>query len=165
MSLENTRLSPLVIQNLYQRSLVLVEKDKKPKKVSTHSVKYLGSNEKNITILVNNKDAAFLSDTELDFLSKILAACKLTLADVAIVNLHKEKGLDSEKMNLDLTPEKVLLFGVEPITVKLPFQIPHFQIQKHNKQVYITAPELGMLEADKELKKRLWTCFQQMFSI
>jgi hypothetical protein len=165
MSLENIQLSSLVIQNLYQHSLVIVEKEKKTKKAPAHPIKYLGSNAKNITILVDNKDAAFLSDTELDFLSKILAACKLTLADVAIVNLHKEKGLDTEKMNQTLTPEKVLLFGVEPVTVKLPFQIPNFQIQKHNNQVFITAPDLGTLEADKELKKRLWTCFQQMFSI
>lgn len=165
MSLENIRLSPLSVQNLYQHNLVLIQKNKKPSKAAVHSIKYLGSNEKNITILIHNEEAAFLGDTELDFLSKILSACKLTLADVAIVNLHKEKGLDHEKISMALTPGKILLFGIEPTTIKLPFQIPHFQVQKYNDQVYITAPSLGILESDKELKKQLWICFQQIFSI
>ena len=165
MSLENIRLSPLAVQNLYQHSLVHIEKDKKPVKAHGHTIKHLGNNKKNITILINNENAAFLSDTELDFLSKILAACKLTLADVAIVNLHKEKDLDHEKISMAFTPEKILLFGVEPTTLKLPFQIPHFQVQKYNNQIYIIAPPLGILESDKGLKKLLWACFQQIFSI
>jgi hypothetical protein len=163
MSLENIRLSPLSIQNLYQQSLVLIQKDKKKAKATSPAIKHLGSNEKNITILIYNEEAAFLTDNELDFLSKILSACKLTLADVAIINVHKEKDLDHEKINNAFAPERLLLFGLEPIAIKLPFQIPNFQVQKHNSQVYITAPTLSILESDKELKKRLWVCFQQIF--
>jgi hypothetical protein len=163
MSLENVRLSPLSIQNLYQQNLVLIQKDKKKAKAASNTIKYLGSNEKNITILVYNEDTAFLTDNELDFLSKILSACKLTLADVAIINLHKEKDLDHEKISNAFAPGRLLLFGLEPIAIKLPFQIPNFQVQKHNNQVYITAPALNALESDKELKKLLWACFQQIF--
>jgi len=165
MSLENIRLSPLSVQNLYQHNLVLIQKNKKPSKAPGNSIKHLGSNEKNITILIHNEEAAFLTDTELDFLSKILSACKLTLADVAIINLHKEKQLDHEKISAVFTPGKIILFGIDPTTVNLPFQIPHFQVQKYNKQLYITAPSLGVLESDKELKKLLWNCFQQIFFI
>jgi hypothetical protein len=163
MSFENIQLSPYLIQNLYRNHLVRLDKPKKPKKATGKDIKHLGNNEKQIVVLINNNEAAFLSDTQLDFLSKILAACKLTLADVAIVNLAKEKDIDNERIDKEFEPGKVLMFGVEPTSISLPFQIPHFQIQKHNNKVYVTAPGLDILETDKELKISLWKCFQQVF--
>ena len=163
MPLEKLLLSPLLIQNLYRNNLVSLQQPEKPAK-KKGNVKYLGNNEGQITVLVHYADAAFIPEKQLDFLTKILAACKLTLADIAIVNLASEKN-DHEALTKELNSKKVLLFGISPTSIKLPFQIPHFQIQRFNDQEFITAPDLETLESDKELKKLLWTSFQRLFSI
>ena len=48
--------------------------------------KYHGKNRRNITLLEHYPDTAFLTDTHLAFRTKILEACRMTIADVAIVN-------------------------------------------------------------------------------
>ena len=50
---------------------------------------YLGNNGKNISILVHEPEAAFLSEESLDFLTKILGACKLNMGDVAVINIAR----------------------------------------------------------------------------
>ena len=56
---------------------------------TTSSWKWLGENKKNIlSLLVRHKDAVHIPDNELQFLTGMLSACQLSLADVAIVNLE-----------------------------------------------------------------------------
>src|SRR5687767_12560272 len=89
MSLKNIQLPPGVISNLYHYYLVDINKDKKKTEIAKNDNLFLGGNNKNILLLVNNTEVSFLTDNQLDFLLEILSACKLNLAHVAIINLNK----------------------------------------------------------------------------
>jgi hypothetical protein len=84
MSLNNFQLSPFLIHQLYKKTLVemaIINPPIKDDKNNTPS--FLGKNEKQILLVVNEDETVFLSDTDLNLLVGILSACKLTLADVA----------------------------------------------------------------------------------
>ena len=134
-------------------------------KVKAPSFNMLGKNQKGVLVLVNNSEAAFLQDDELNFLLGILSACKLNMDDVGIVNLNKYPDADYKKISTGLNPDKILLFGLAAADIKLPLSFPDYQIQKYNNQVYLTAPLLSSLQNDKAEKTKLWNCLKQIFSI
>src|SRR6202008_4611878 len=81
---------------------------------------YLGSNLQKITLFVGEKEAVYLQDDSLQFLSSILGACKLNLGDVAIVN-HYNDPVDYTVLKEKLSPNYILLFGVTAQELQLPF--------------------------------------------
>jgi hypothetical protein len=106
-----------------------------------------------------------LSDEELPFLTNILSACKLSLADVAIVNIHSLEEKEIEKTIEPLEPKTVLLFGITPLTIDLPINFPQFQLQQFNKRTYLYSPGLQELANDKTLKLQLWNCLKNLFGL
>ena len=166
MSIDNIVLTPNVLQELYKRTLIA---DTTTQQQSDSSAKkniiFLGKNQKQIIILVSNEEVLYLPDEQLSFLLGILAACKLTMEDVAIINIKKNEAFTYKTMDDELNADKIFLFGVEPAQIELPLQFPNYQIQKYNQQVYLTAPMLSVLQDDKTEKMKLWTCLKQVFSI
>ena len=166
MSLDNIQLPSIVIHDLFRNCLVELNSDEGiESKNNTNALSYLGANKENILILINNPDAIYLSDKHLNFLIGILAACKFTLADVAIINLSKTPAINYTRINEELSPRVTLLFGVSPLQIELPFDVPLFQVQQFNQRSYLVAPALNEVEADKELKRHLWVKLQQIFDI
>jgi hypothetical protein len=151
MSLNQIQLNNQLLTGLY--SSVLIETNATIMPIQT-DVKYLGKNEKCILVLINN---------ELNFLTSILSACKLSLADVAIVNVHSLNNSETVIDNIEC--KNVLLFGVEPLSMGLPIHFPHFQLQQFNKRTYLSAPPLSQIENNKEVKLNLWNNLKKMFSI
>lgn len=166
MSLDNIQLPSSIIAGLYNKSLYDLN-PYEPEQISTldNNISFLGDNIKRITILVDDKEAIYLTDDQLSFLLGILTACKLTMADVAVINLDKNKLCTYKEISNTLKPEKVLLFGLSPDTVGLPLQFPHYQIQHFNNQVYLSSASLLQLQADKAEKMKLWNCLKKIFSI
>lgn len=166
MSLDNIQLPPIVIQDLYRNSLVdLNNGNAKAATIKSTSVPFLGSNQKRICIAVQDDNALYLSDDLLNFLLGILGACKLSMADVALVNAAKNSGISYAVLQEQLTAETVLLFGVTTQQLQLPMQFPLYQIQKFNNQAYLAAPALQLLQQDKAEKTKLWNSLKQLFSI
>lgn len=166
MSLDNIQLPSIVIQDLYKNSLVDLNNNKAvTEEIKSAALPFLGNNQKRICILVNDEKALYLSDELLNFLLGILAACKLSMADVALVNAAKNNKLDYTFLQEQLNAETVLLFGVTALQMQLPMQFPFYQIQKFNNQAYLTAPELQKLQEDKAEKMKLWNSLKQLFSI
>jgi hypothetical protein len=168
MSLENIQLPAIVIQDLFKKSLVDLN-TKQPGQASAAAkevaIAYLGKNGRHIALLVHSPETLYLPDNELDFLMGILTACKLTMADIALVNMARNKGVDYKTIEQSLGAEKVFLFGPEPADLQLPLSFPHYQVQRYNNQVYLAAPPLLQLQADKMEKSKLWTCLKQIFSL
>lgn len=132
------------------------------------SLAYLGSNKKNIAIVVEDTEALHLQDELLEFLSNILGACKLNLADVAIVN-KSHQPVDSNRLKAELSPAVVLLFGIETSAIELPFSIPDYKVQQFNNCAYLQAPSLGKFRGtgnDAKLEKsKLWVCLKNLFGL
>jgi hypothetical protein len=168
MSLENIQLPAIVIQDLFKKSLVDLNKKEiaaPAAQPAGSDISFLGKNGRNIAILVNSPETLYLPDHELDFLMGILTACGLTMADIALVNIAQKKEIDYKILEKNLSAEKVFLFGPEPAVLQLPLSFPHYQVQRYNNQVYLATPSLLQLQADKMEKSKLWTCLKQIFSL
>lgn len=131
----------------------------------TSSWQALGHNQKDISIVVNYTGVTHLPDTELQFLTNILSACKLSLADVAIVNYYSHAGTPVRQFLDYFHSKTVLLFGVTPDQFGLSARFPEFQVQQLAGVTYLSAPALEICSAEVDLKKQLWTSLKRIFSI
>jgi hypothetical protein len=162
MSLNNIQLKSSMVADLYSKSLV--ETGNATSLPEPKQLKYLGNNQKNIIVIVSHESIPFLPDGELTFLSNVLAACKLSIADIGIINSYDVDQPDLQNI-INTEANKVLLFGVEPLSIGLPINFPAFQLQPFNGRTYLHAPVLSQIENDKSLKTRLWTSLKTMFGI
>ena len=166
MSLDNIQLPPTIIQTLYGRSLYdLGTESQADAAIEPGNIAFLGSNQKRIAILVNAAGAIYLPEEELNFLLGILTACKLSMADIALINVSKKTDLLYTHITEQLKAEKIFLFGLSAEALKLPLQFPQYQVQKFNNQVYLSSVSLTDLQTDKEEKLKLWACLKTIFSL
>jgi hypothetical protein len=163
MSLNSIELSPLHLTQLYQKVLV-ASSDPKPEP-ENQNFKYLGKNAGNILILVKEEEYPFVSDNQLQFLTAILTACKLSLADVAIVNALNMDQEEVTEVISHLQSRNIIAFGMEPAALGLPMYFPAFQVQQSETRYYLHTPELAALEQDQNLKKQLWNSLKTMFKL
>lgn len=148
--------------DLYESSLIESPASQKKEQL----FKFLGKNEKSILIVVSKNNVAFLEENELNFLSSVLGACKLSLADVAIVNLNSATDNTSyTTLFSQLKSKTVLLFDIESKRIDLPFNFPNFQMQQFDHCTYLSAPALKSIEENKALKTQLWNCLKNVFHL
>ncbi len=182
MSADKIQLPDFLIADLYKGSLVdiasftgeQVQLEEKPvakveaNVVSNEKISYLGENGRNVVIVVNEPDYVYLKEDDLTFLTNILKACQLNLADIAIVNTAKQE-ITHTSLKEQLNALKILLFDVEPSAIKLPFIIPAFQVQNYAGCTIMLAPALSALnkptQDGKLLKTKLWAALKQVFGI
>ncbi len=168
-------LPDFVLANLYPSSLVLVEDELLTKKAIKAIKKelveknwYFGNNSKKITILVNEQSVFFLNEESVGFLTKILGACKLNMADVALVNILQENTSIST-IKKELMPTVCLLFDVQPDAIELPFKIPNYQIQNYDGCIFLMAPAIsefyGESNEAKLAKTKLWVSLKNIFKL
>jgi hypothetical protein len=172
--LNHIKLPAFVVAELYQSSLIdnqdtfvyqAVNNIPEFKPTETSVWMSLGENRKNVLIIFNNPDAVHVSDHDLSFLTGILGACKLSLADVAVVNLNNHPDASYKELVTFFKSKIVLLFAVEPVSFGLPMSFPHFQIQPFAGNSFLFAPSLKELETDKVLKSKLWVCLKRLFNL
>ena|SRR5690349_13039064 len=175
MDLNHIELSTDLIADLYSSVMVDpvastdAKTNEKPVELVTQKEKpgfrSLGDNQKNILILVNDPDSTHIADQQLNFLTGILSACKLSLADVSIVNRHQYPESNYKDLTTAFKSKIVLLFDIEPSTIGLPMIFPHYQIQAFARQSFLYAPSLSSLENDKLEKSKLWVSLKRLFNI
>ncbi|MEI6946052.1 hypothetical protein V9K67_02545 [Paraflavisolibacter sp. H34] len=161
MSLNNIQLHPGLLAALYPDVLVETAAAAAP----APALPYLGGNKKQITIVVPHEMKVFPVESELAFLTNILAACKLTLADVALVQLPPGAPLTYEFLRSELQSKAMLLFELAPDALDLPFHFPFFQLQEFDGCTYLAAPALKEIEKDKATKQKLWGCLKTLFNL
>lgn len=134
----------------------------------TKSIKFLGGNKKRIAFIVNCKTDVFLPDTHLDWLGKMLDACKLNLGDVAIANIANNPFTITDIKN-ELLSTSVILLGTEPFAIQLPLNFPHFNLQSYDGITFLYTPSPDQLNQStqeaKLLKSKLWVSLQKLFKL
>ena len=182
MSLNDLNLSSNIIATLYPSSLINLDKtdvivrpqpiepiateiSNEPQIPIETNWKYLGSNQKNILIVVNYNNAVHLPDEELSFLTNMIAACKLSLGDVAIVNRNNYKETDYKEFVAHFKSQVIFLFGVEPVVFGLPVSFLFFQVQSVANYTFLYTPALQELRTDTLLKSKLWVSLRNIFGI
>jgi len=161
MSLNDIALHPHLLGVLYENSLISSTATDVPQK---KTALFLGNNDKDILIVVRHEGLTFLPDGELQFLTSILSACKLSLADIAIMNLSSS-GIAGVNEQIKSAASTVLLFGITPEEVDLPIRFPPFRVQSFDNRSFLHAPSLGMIESEKGLKMQLWNNLKTLFNI
>ena len=175
MNLEKNQLPGFLLADLFKSSLVIVDGEhivetqlSQPVTEAIQRQWYLGSNLRKITLLVNEKEATYLPDDSLQFLSSILGACNLNLGDVAIVN-YQNDPVNYSFLKENLSPRHIILFGVAAKQIQLSFMVPHYQVQKHDNCSFLLAPPLHTMLGDSQEakleKSKLWLCLKNMFAI
>ncbi len=161
MSLNNITLSHSLLAELYANVLVQGPSVKKP---AMPPVSFLGKNEKNILILVNQKDTVYLPEKDLAFLSTVLSACQLGLSDIAIVNWALFKEGSFVILQEQLSPKKVLLLDVKPEGVGLPSS-EFYTVKSHVGLEFVATPALSEIEKTKQTKSRFWVALKELFCL
>lgn len=163
MSLDNIQLSKKECQILFAKNLIEKTQDVVTDAVSKEiKINSLGGNQKQILFLVNDSQNKFLPDNEMDLLSNLISACKLSMEDIALVN-HYNTFVNYHQLTENFQSKKILMFGITTSDLELPFSIPFFQIQPFQQQLYMTAPPLNDFLNNKNLKKDLWISLQKLF--
>jgi hypothetical protein len=180
----NIQLPDFIIAGLYKNSLVVIDdkstnnidKISKANKITElpdagkpdivkPALQWLGDNKKNITIAVNDPSNVYISDSSLNFLTNILAACKLTIADVAVINIAR-KGYGYKEITDALQSRYLLLFGIDAQALNIPVSLPHYTIQEKNNCYFLSASSLEMMNQNtgeaKNEKGKLWNCLKNM---
>jgi len=172
MSLNSIKFEPADIASLYKNSLVEINAKQQllPQTyTNAESIasgwKYLGENKKRILVVVRNANAVPIPDKQLSFLTKLLAACNLNLADVAVFNFQDHNSSEFNEILNYFKPKVVLLFDVEPGEFGLPMIFPQFQVQGYKDAVFVSSPSLDVIEPDKSLKGKLWVCLKKIFNL
>ena len=172
MSLNSIKFEPTHIASLYKNSLVEINAEQKvlpQAKIDADQInagwKYLGENKKKTLVLVRYADAVHIPDKQLAFLTKLLAACNLNLADVAVLNFQDHNSSEFNEIINFFKPKVVLLFDVEPGDFGLPMIFPQFQVQGYKDAVFVLSPPLNIIEPDKSLKGKLWVCLKKIFNL
>ena len=135
---------------------------------ATQAYRVLGNNSKKVAVIVHFPEDAFLTEQHLQFLGKILGACKMNLGDIAIVN-HAVQPIVIGQLKQQLQPAYILLFGPAPTDIQLPLNFTPFKQQQYDGCQYLYVPSLNELnqegEQARQLKGQLWTCLKKMFDI
>ena len=172
MSLQNIVLPDFLIAELYKKVHLISDLSTEGQPVipdnEPGAIKFLGNNQKKIAIIVRHPGDVFLPEKHLEFLIKILGACKLHIGDVAIVN-DGFKPVDINIITKQLKPKQAILFGIEPTDLRLPLSFPQFKLQDYALCTYLYIPSLDSLnnetEEGKLLKTKLWICLKSMFEV
>jgi hypothetical protein len=183
MALNNIQLNSSLLTELYRNSLVQADATRSGKEepivtpitsdkidvkvgnIGNNGWKNLGENKKNILLVVDYKKATYLPDKQLSFLVAILGACKLSLADVAILNVATCPDGSYDKVFDHFKSRTMVLFGKTPSEFAMPVDFPEFQVQVFNNCTFLHTPTLENLESDKILKSKLWVCLKRLFDL
>jgi len=176
MSFNDIILPKTVIADIYKDNLVEIILNGSKRNVKTaiddnfkprYTTHFLGDNLKNILILVHYPEVIHLPEEHLEFLSKILIACKLDIGDIAIINTAKEQANEE---NISMLNSKSILFFGECVSDILDDEKIDFFSPVYRKGISVmSAPAIEKLfmttNESKQLKSRLWLSLQQFFKL
>lgn len=115
-----------------------------------------------------NHKVLLLADEELDpsnllFLEKILKAVNLNVNGVDLLNLRGAQNLDFEELLKGKYINHFITFGVPFERINLDIMMDRYAPVRFEGITFLMADSLPTIEADQNLKKRLWAALQRVF--
>lgn len=104
-----------------------------------------------------------ISDNEKAFLAKILNAVGLSLDQIDLIELNKVQTIDYQSFTALNMTKKFISFGVGLGKLNWDVLLNIYQIKNVAAIDYLLSDELRIVEADLNLKRRLWVALKQMF--
>lgn len=125
------------------------------------SFEYEGENNKYIVMLFSHKAQGTMPQAQKLFLEKILGATKLSLADVALVNIDSYPNATFKQIKEYFAAASVFLWGINPSIFNINANL--YQPIIHEKTKIICVDSVESIENDKTLKGKLWGILQSHF--
>lgn len=165
MSLEQTQLDPYFLAKIFTQPIIPGKSTPAAaaEKVAP-KVKYLGENQKNIALFIQNGNEAYLNEELFNLLTNILNACKLGMQDVSLINVIHYPSLSFPDWQTAVKIERSVVFGIAPEQLGLN-DIPPYQLVTVNGTTLLFSDELSLIGSDKILKARLWAGLKQLLGI
>lgn len=165
MSLEQLQLDPYLLAQMYNQPIIPEAQQAAPVgEKAVPKVKYLGENQKNILLLIQNESEAYLNEELFNLLTNILNACKLGMQDVALVNAATYPGVTLADYKSAIPVRQCIIFAVPPAGIGLP-PVQTYQLETHEQLPVLYSDALQLIATDKALKGRLWMGLKQLFGI
>jgi hypothetical protein len=186
MKVEKTILPPAVLVSLYKDSLVLAEKKIKPTKIAENKlpgkeqqtiaeatemaspIKYLGDHHKKILVVVNDPESVYLNETDFILLTSILNACRLTIADIALINVGNQKA-SLHEMLTKLPSLLVIAFDIDAKALKIKLPSTLYKTTPLGETNLLFSAALSTMQGSsadaKKEKGKLWTVLKQIFQL
>ncbi|MES2387320.1 MAG: hypothetical protein V4543_04925 [Bacteroidota bacterium] len=101
-----------------------------------------------------------LTESDTEFLYKILAAVKLAPADIALASLSDNAGISAEAMVFNLKPASLLTFGLAALPMVKAKYVP-FEFGNANT---LQADGVDLISGDQALKRKLWEALKTIFA-
>lgn len=121
---------------------------------------YQGSKEQGILFILRYEHYPYFSPAALDAFEKTIGALKLTKETVAVLNLaNSHNPNDFKRIMQFFQPIKIILLGVEPASLKLPF-IAHNSYMKGRIATVFNTFSFEEMFADVNKKKLFWNEFK-----
>ena len=185
MSNDKTILSSSVLVDLYKDNLVVVEdiplenkaaveqtivtkKDAIKEEKWEGPIKSLGEHNKKITVIVNDPNSVHLNETDFILLTSILNACRLTIADIALINIGKQPvGLHQI---LQEYPSTLLIsFAVDATQLKVKLPSTLYKVTQLGETHILFSNALSTMQGTgaeaKQEKAKLWTVLKKIFEL
>lgn len=172
-TIQDTQVTTLAAPSVSMQ--VQIEIDKDTKNNSTFNannelgqIKYLGEHLKQVTIIVKDELAVYLNENDLTLLSSILSACKLTLADIALINIAQQKLSLHEILNV-LPSKLVMIFDVSSTTLKIKLPTTLYKSIQLGDTYLLFSNSLSLMQGGDQSAKiekgKLWAILKQLFQL
>ena len=116
---------------------------------------YLGENNKYFVILVNDPAVEHINSKDLDALTSILAAKKMEIRDVAILNYAKYPKATFSDVKSYFVNTRLVLFGINPQQLGLPAMESN-KICDHENVKVLASFSFAEMQADPSKKRIFW---------
>ncbi|MDR6784154.1 hypothetical protein ABIE26_002457 [Pedobacter africanus] len=123
--------------------------------------KFLGKNQRNILILVNDVQNEVSDEAGRELLRKIVKSVNLTANDFALLNYAGYSGVNFKQLLEYFSCNLVFAFGVKPAQLALT-EYPQNTIVNEGSVRLIFAHELRNLDQSPAEKKALWASLQNL---
>ncbi|PUZ30527.1 hypothetical protein GA0116948_101577 [Chitinophaga costaii] len=169
MSLAHIQIDPYFLAKIFTQPIIPGERPATimptaPPTVALPPIKFLGENQKNIALLIDNPNEVYLNDELFNLLTNILNACKLGMQDVALINLHAYPGISLEALQKAVPMQQAVFFGIDPEMLALQ-GIALYQVNQAGGSSVLYSHDLSFIAQDKVMKGRLWTGLKQLLGL
>lgn len=138
-----------------------IVEEPKPTFKKKFDFKFLGKNQRNILILVNDKLNDVSTEQGRELLRKLLLAINLTGKDFALVNYANYEDASFYDLNSFFNCQFLLSFGVTASQLGIQEKALH-QLLQHNETKLVLTTNLHDLDSDQASKKILWGSLQKI---
>ena len=166
MSLDKFQISVGLTTELYKDSLVALDTPQiKSNSLKPQNLNFLGKNQKQILIVVNDNEAIHLNDADTTLLTGILNACKLNFNDVALLNIAQHNEMILSALEDNFNPTVMIAFGINLKSIAIDNEYDYYVINKLKTMTFLNASSLTQIGKNVDEKKQLWNCLKSIFSI